>query len=173
MNEPQEGKVALAVEPLVEEVTVPLSQERAFALFTERVATWWPLVTYSVAREDAVACHFEPHVGGRLVETTRDGTEHVWGTVEAWQPPARIALTWRPGRTPSTAQQLEVTFVERGAETVVRLVHTGWERLADGGVAERLAYDSGWDLVLGCFVDQAGVTEVDRWSAARPSPARE
>ncbi|CAN5643813.1 hypothetical protein BH23CHL6_BH23CHL6_11110 [soil metagenome] len=63
--------------------------------------------------------------------------------------------------------------MERGAETVVRLVHTGWERLADGGVAERLAYDSGWDLVLGCFVDRAGVTEVDRWSAARPSPARE
>ncbi len=144
-----------AIEPVVKEVTVPLSQAAAFELFTARAASWWPLVTHSVAGEEAVACTFEPRVGGRMFETARDGTEHTWGTLLAWEPPSRINLTWHPGRTPSTEQHLEVTFLDRGTETLVRLVHTGWERLGERGTVERTSYESGWDFVLRHFMESA------------------
>jgi uncharacterized protein YndB with AHSA1/START domain len=144
-----------AIEPVVKEVTVPLPIERAWRLFTADAASWWPLATHSVGGDDAVACAFEPHVGGRLFETARDGTQHTWGTLLAWEPPTRFAMTWHPGRTPSTEQHLEVTFAATPAGTVVRLVHTGWERLGTGGQAERDSYGRGWDYVLGFFVKAA------------------
>lgn len=151
----QEAEV-VAVEPVVKEVRVPLSPADAFELFTARAASWWPLVTHSVGGEDAVACTFEPRVGGRLYETVRDGTEHTWGTILRWEPPARIALTWHPGRTPSTEQHLEVTFSRIEGGTLVRLVHTGWERLGKAGPEERDSYVRGWDFVLARFIVAAG-----------------
>jgi hypothetical protein len=33
-------------------------------------------------------------------------------------------------------------------------VHSGWERRGDGGRA-RLSYDTGWDYVLGKYVEHA------------------
>ncbi len=144
------------IEPVVKELIVPLAVERAFALFTDGIAGWWPLATHSVAGEKAVGCRFEPRVGGRLLETAADGSEHAWGTVLAWQPPARVVLTWHPGRAPDTAQELEISFRAEGDGTRLRLVHTGWERLADAAPRERADYDSGWDFVLGRYVSAAG-----------------
>ena len=147
---------ATALAAIVKEVSVPLSLEEAFALFTERTCDWWPLATHSVARESAASCDFEPRVGGRLVETARDGTQHVWGTVLAWEPPHRIAMTWHAGRSEDTAQHIEVTFssVPDGA-TVLRLVHSGWERLGDDGPGQRARYVPGWDLVLVRYAELA------------------
>jgi hypothetical protein len=36
--------------PLIKQVRVLCSVERAFELFTERMSDWWPLQTHSVAR---------------------------------------------------------------------------------------------------------------------------
>ncbi|HUG48872.1 MAG TPA: SRPBCC family protein [Candidatus Limnocylindria bacterium] len=146
---------AATLAPIVKEISVLLPIERAFALFTEGIAGWWPLATHSVARQDAVGCRFEAHAGGRLIEVARDGTEHVWGTLLAWEPPGRLLMTWHPGRGPEIAQELEVTFSPDGAGTRVRLAHTGWERLAEVAPDERRSYDSGWDYVLGLYAERA------------------
>jgi uncharacterized protein YndB with AHSA1/START domain len=142
-------RATASMEPVVKELVVPLTLEQAFELFTTRIAEWWPLRSHSVEGDDAVGCHFEPLVGGRLLETGRSGRQHVWGTVTAWQPPNRLALTWHPGHTADTAQDLEITFSKDAEGTRLRLVHTGWERLGDAGRAERDNYDPGWDYVLG------------------------
>jgi hypothetical protein len=48
-----------------------------------------------------------------------------------------------------------VTFAEDGAgRTVVRLVHSGWERRAAGASA-RDGYDTGWEPVIRCFAERA------------------
>ncbi|CAN5830030.1 SRPBCC family protein [soil metagenome] len=146
----------VSTDPLVKEITVPLAPERAFALFTDGIATWWPLASHSVARANAVGCRFEPRVGGRLLEVARDGSEHVWGRVRAWEPPARLVVTWHPGREAETAQELSVTFSPEGNGTRIRLVHAGWELLGDAGRVERDNYDPGWDYVLGRYVSTAG-----------------
>lgn len=39
-----------------------------------------------------------------------------------------------------------------GAETVVRLVHSGWEKFGDRAIEMRGNYDTGWDYVFGeCY----------------------
>ena len=129
------------------EVSAP--PERAFRLFTEEMATWWPMKTHSVGEERAETVVFEPGVGGRIVERTLDGEEHVWGTVTVWEPPSRLVMTWHPGRGPESAQEVEVRFEPSGAGTRVELVHTGWERLGEAAAAQFENYDGGWDVVLG------------------------
>lgn len=130
-------------------VEVGAPPERAFHLFTEGMATWWPLRSHSVGEERAETVVLEPGIGGRIVERTLDGDEHVWGTVTAWEPPGRVAFTWHPGRTPETAQDVEVRFEPSGTGTRVELVHTGWERLGEAAPAQLENYDGGWDFVVG------------------------
>jgi uncharacterized protein YndB with AHSA1/START domain len=130
-------------------IEVTAAPDRAFRLFTEGMAGWWPVRTHSVGEDRAETVIFEPGVGGRIYERTLDGDEHVWGTVTAWEPPGRVVFTWHPGRGPDTEQDVEVRFEPSGTGTRVELVHTGWERLGDRAAAVRENYDGGWDLVVG------------------------
>ena len=130
-------------------IEVTAAPDRAFRLFTEGMAGWWPVRTHSVGEDRAETVVFEPGLGGRIYERTLDGDEHVWGTVTAWEPPGRVVFTWHPGRGPDTEQDVEVRFEPSGTGTRVELVHTGWERLGDRAAAVRENYDGGWDIVLG------------------------
>ena len=101
-------------------------------------------------------CHeaaVEPRLGGRIVETAPDGTEHLWGTVTAWEPPDRLAFTWHPGRTADTRQEVEITFLPDGDGARVSLVHSGWERLGERAADVRRNYEGGWGIVLGRYAD--------------------
>jgi hypothetical protein len=122
----------------------------AFELFTDRMAEWWPLDTHSVGRADARTVRVEHGVGGRIVETMAGGATALWGTVQAWDPPARVRFTWHPGAPPEEATEVEISFVATAEGTTVELVHTGWDRRPDGADARR-NYLRGWDLVFGAY----------------------
>lgn len=135
-------------------VTIDRPVGDAFGLFTEGIATWWPLRTHSVAKEDAETAVFEAGVGGRIYERTTDGEEHLWGTVLVWEPPARIVYAWHPGRGDDTAQEIEIRFLPDGDRTRIELEHGGWERLGARAPETIRNYDTGWDYVLGgCYVE--------------------
>jgi uncharacterized protein YndB with AHSA1/START domain len=134
--------------PVVKEITVPLGPERAFALFTEGIAEWWPLSSHSVFEQEAKTCVFERRVGGRIYEIGSDGRESPWGTVTVVEAPHRLVFTWHPGREAETAQIVQVRFGAVGGGTRVILEHTGWEHLGDAAARTRTGYDSGWDFVL-------------------------
>lgn len=144
------------VPPLVKEVAVPVGLERAFELFTAHLADWWPLATHSVGEADAAGVALEGHLGGEIVETLADGTTSVWGTVLEWEPPHRVAFTWHPGGDPEESGTVSVSFHETSTGTRVELVHSGWERRPDAARA-RDSYDSGWEFVLGRYVDHVTV----------------
>lgn len=139
---------------LVKTVTVETDPARTFALFTAHLGRWWPLPTHSVGRADAVDVRIGAEVGASIVETTTDGTEHVWGRVTHWEPPVEVAFTWHPGQTEERATRVAVRFREVAEGTEVELTHSGWES-RDDAVAARESYDSGWELVLGAFVELA------------------
>ena len=144
-----------SVEPVCKSVTVPAAPQRAFELFTAHIQEWWPLGTHSVGAGDAVGVAFGEGVGGAIIETLADGTTSVWGTVTHWEPPHRVAFTWHAGTAEAEATRIEVTFTQDGpGHTVVRLVHSGWERRPDG-VSAREGYDSGWEPVIGSFAAAA------------------
>ena len=51
--------------------------ERAWEVFTERIAEWWPLQTHSVHHERAETVVLEREEGGRMYERTACTTEPV------------------------------------------------------------------------------------------------
>jgi uncharacterized protein YndB with AHSA1/START domain len=137
------------VPSIVKTVTVPLDQERAFELFTAGIGQWWPLATHSVGGA-ASRLAMSPTA---IVETLSDGSTTTWGEVLEWQPPVRVVLTWHPGEDSGPEQtHVAITFETTSSGTRVRLEHSGWERVEP---ARRVSYETGWDSVLGAFVDAA------------------
>ncbi len=141
------------IEPVGKQRRVALGKGRTFELFTESMATWWPLETHSCGGVDAVDVRFEGRIGGRVVEVTTDGTEYEWADVIAWDPPHRFALAWHPNPDPVAATIVDVRFTElNDGGTRIDLEHRAWEELGDElARSTRTGYDTGWDLVIDAF----------------------
>ena len=144
--------------PVVKQLLVKAPPARAFQRFTAEMGTWWPLRSHSVFEGEADRVTFEGRVGGRIVESTPDGRDSVWGTVRLWDPPRRVAFTWHPGHASEKAQDVEVTFTPEAGQTRVQLTHTGFERLGkkQGRIASR-AYGIGWEYVFGLYGERRGL----------------
>ena len=137
-----------ALAPIVLAVAVDAPPARAFDYFTRDIGRWWPLARFSCGGQDALDVRFEPQVGGGILERTRDGTLHRWGTVTAWAPGRHLRFTWHPGRDDRAAQWVELAFEAAGAGTRVTLTHGGWAALGDSAVASRNEYGNGWQTVF-------------------------
>jgi uncharacterized protein YndB with AHSA1/START domain len=135
-------------------VTVTCSPQQAFELFTERKTDWWPYETHAASGEKPAEVIYEPRVGGRVYDRLNDGRENQWGTVLAWEPPHRVAIEWNVNPD-NPATELEVRFTPEGEGTRVDLEHRGWERYGEAAQESFGSYNSGWDLVLGRYVDRA------------------
>jgi len=136
-----------SVPPVVKSVTVSCAPDKAFRLFTADLAKWWPLARFHMAAAP-LTCVVEPRVGGRIFERASDGTESIWGHVEAWDPPRLVAFTWLVGLAGHEAQRVEVAFAPDGGRTRVVLTHSGWEKLGERATAMRQSYDGGWVAVF-------------------------
>jgi uncharacterized protein YciI/uncharacterized protein YndB with AHSA1/START domain len=132
--------------PVRREVLVDADVSVAFEVFTDRLSSWWPLAELSVYGAGSSVAFRD----GVIVETAPGRPDAVWGTVTDWRPPSSLAFTWHPGSGPERASRVSVVFVPSGPQTLVRLEHAGWERLADPAAA-RGEYDHGWPKVLGAF----------------------
>jgi uncharacterized protein YndB with AHSA1/START domain len=144
--------------PVERSLTVDVAPDWAFRFFTEKIGDWWPLEEYSIfatddRRPDEVV--FEPGVGGRVLERL-GGEEAVWGVVNIWEPPHRVAFSWRTNPEWSGETEVEITFTAEGGGTRVRLRHTGWERIGDRAEAARASYADGWGEVLGHYEAAVG-----------------
>ena len=137
------------LDPVVKTIVAPLPPERAFALFFEGMAGWWPLLTHSVYEDEATGVTVEGREGGRIIEHTADGREAVWGEVLVWEPPARAVVTWHPGYEDEAATELELRFTAEGDLTRIDLEHRGWENLGERAEKTRAGYETGWNLVFG------------------------
>jgi len=147
MNQP-----ATAFAPIHKSISVPASPARAFKFYTSHVHEWWPLQTHSVGQAEATGIVFGSDIGGQIVESLADGSQHVWGTVTLWDPPNRVAHTWHAGAPQEEATDVEVTFTAEGADrTRVEVTHTGWERRSGDPAGIRAGYITGWDTVLGAY----------------------
>lgn len=137
------------VPAIVKTVHVPLSVDKAFALFTDRIGEWWPLDDHSVGGSESTVSFADEQ---RLVEVLADGSESQWGEVLIWDPPRRLCLSWHPGSVASPQQtQVSVTFEATRAGTIVRLEHSGWERQSVDVTDVHAGYSSGWTVVLDSY----------------------
>jgi len=145
---------SVAIQPVVKTVTVACTPEEAFRYFTADFGIWWPGATHSVIayasefKDKPATVIFEPRVSGRIFERARSGEEYVWGSVLAWQPPARVVFSFHPGRAEKEAQTVEVTFSPAPEGARVVLTHSGWEKLGADAQKSRDSYDQGWEGVF-------------------------
>jgi uncharacterized protein YndB with AHSA1/START domain len=144
------------------EITVKVSRERAFDLFTNHMHEWWP-AEHHIATSPVVAMTVEPGVGGRLFDQCEDGGESVWGQVTEWDPPSRFCFgwmltsTWQAETDVEKASRVSVSFIPDGESTRVVLVHNDFWRLGEGGqaMAEAVGTPDGWSRGLSRFAEFA------------------
>ncbi|MEC4593898.1 MULTISPECIES: SRPBCC family protein [Nitrospirillum] len=152
----------IAIAPVVKTVTVKAGQAHAFAVFTTRFASWWP-ATHHIGKAPLANAIIEPKVDGRWYEVGDDGSECDWGRVLAWEPPARLVLSWHLDgdfqfRT-DTYSEVEVTFTALD-ETLTRvtLEHRDLERFgAENGerLRAKVGSDGGWGGILDLYAAAA------------------
>jgi uncharacterized protein YndB with AHSA1/START domain len=144
------------IEPIHLDFEVGCPPDHAFEVWTARISTWWP-ADHTVTGADDLHVVLEPREGGRIYERTRDGVEHDWGWVTAWEPPGRLAYRWHLKRDRSDATEVEIRFLPLGTErTRVEIEHRDWERLGAEGQSWRDRNAGGWATLLPHYVTAAG-----------------
>lgn len=141
-------------------IDVAVPPERAFAVFTDGLDTWWPR-THHVQSGELKRVWMEPHVGGDLLEENDAGDVCVWGRVLAWDPPRAFAFSWligtdwAPPAPDAPGSRVTVTFTPTPAGTHVELVHDQLDVHGDDWRAMRDAVGSegGWPQGLKLFAD--------------------
>ena len=147
------------VTAVTQSIVVEAPVERAFAVFTEDMASWWP-PEHHLLTGNLAAMVFEPRVGGDVYDVGEDGTRCRWARVLAYEPPRRVvfswdvSLQWQVETEPARTSEVEVRFIAQGvARTRVELEHRHIDRHGEGWEAMRDAVDSpeGWRVGLGRF----------------------
>jgi uncharacterized protein YndB with AHSA1/START domain len=143
--------------PVRTEVRVAASPEKAFRVFTERFDSWWPR-SHHLAEGDLEEARIEPFEGGRWYERTTTGTECDWGTVLAWDPPRRIALSWSINgewaSDPDHASRIDVSFEPDGDGTTVTVEHSQFAgHKAAAELRTGVMGEGGWPTLLASFVE--------------------
>lgn len=77
-------------------IDVAAPPERAFAVFTAGIDTWWTR-SHHVQSGELRRIGVAPGVGGRLWEENDAGEVCVWGRVLRWGPPQASAFHEGPG----------------------------------------------------------------------------
>jgi uncharacterized protein YndB with AHSA1/START domain len=132
-------------------VTVPVTVEEAFRIYTERPAEWLPAEHRFLRDSETVV--MEPWAGGRFYEKGADGAVVVRGTILEWAPPRRLAVTWRVGpgwRPAADDKRASVVVVEFQADgpgaTEMSVTYTHLERHGEMEPVIRAAIGSGGTL---------------------------
>ena len=145
------------------QVVVEAPIEKAFSVFTDGMATWWP-PEHHILEAELAEMVVEPRAGGRIYDRGVDGSECSWARVLAYEPPNRfvfswdINLQWKIETDPEKASEVEVRFVAEAPDrTRVELEHRDIERHGDGWERMRDAVGSpeGWQVGLDRFAEVA------------------
>jgi len=152
--------------PVTTSIDVDVDVERAFAVFTEGIGSWWN-PDHHIIQAPFDHMVFEPRVGGHIYDVGVDGSECRWATVLVYDPPRRvvfswnITLQWTLETDPDRTSEVEVTFEPRdGGGTRVTLSHGQLQRHGDGweNMRDSVGSDGGWPSGLRLFAERAGVT---------------
>nr|MDT0659906.1 SRPBCC family protein [Micromonospora sp. DSM 115978] len=135
-------------------VRVPGPADRAFAVFTGKLADWW-VKEYTWAGPDALAdIGIEPRQGGMAYELGPYGFRADWGRVLVWQPGRKLLFTWQigpdraPVPDPTRASEVEVRFSAEDGHTLVEVEHRRFDRHGEAAEGYRRALTDGWQELL-------------------------
>jgi uncharacterized protein YndB with AHSA1/START domain len=143
-------------------IVVDAPIERAFAVFTEQIGSWWPPEHHIIEAELAEMV-FEPRVGGHVYDRGVDGSECRWGRVLAYEPPERVVIAWhitpqwQLETDPDKTSEIEVRFTAEDTDhTRVELEHRNLDRHGDGWeqIRDAVGSPNGWRGTLEQFAER-------------------
>jgi uncharacterized protein YndB with AHSA1/START domain len=141
------------------EVQAPI--ERAFEVFTKEIGSWWN-PDHHILEGELAEMVFEPRVGGHVYDRATDGSECRWARVLAFEPPARLVISWdinlqwKLETDPARTSEIEVRFTAQGEDrTLVELEHRNLDRHGDGweGMRDAIGSPGGWPAGMQGFAD--------------------
>jgi uncharacterized protein YndB with AHSA1/START domain len=144
-------------------VVVEAPIAHAFAVFTDRIGSWWP-PEHHILEGELGEMVFEPRQGGNVYDRAVDGRESRWARVLAYEPPNRVVFSWDITNTwqietdPDRTSEVEVNFIADGPErTRVELEHRNLDRHGDGWESHRdsVGATDGWQRGLDAFAKAA------------------
>jgi uncharacterized protein YndB with AHSA1/START domain len=144
------------------EIVVEAPIERAFAVFTEGIGSWFPR-EYNLLEVEIAERVFEPHEGGHVYDRGVDGSECRWARVLAYTPPNRVVISWdidpqwRIETDPEKTSEVEVLFTSETPErTRVELEHRNLDRHGEGweGTRDAVGSPGGWPGCLEAFAER-------------------
>ena len=152
---------AIETAPVRKTVVVEATPHQAFEVFTAGIDRWWPK-THGIGAAPIRQPIIEPLVGGRWYTKCEDGTDVVVGHVRAWEPGARLVVSWeisaewKPDSREAFASEVEVRFLAVDAgHTRIELEHRNFERMGQpAGETMRKAVDGGWPAILNFYVQE-------------------
>ena len=141
------------LDPIIKSIEVPCSQEKAFGVFVNEMGSWWPLDKRSMSMmrggKPAKSLRIEPKLGGKIVETGHDDTEHLWGTIKSYDPHDSVSMDFHMGLPAENASLVEVRFTAlEDDRTRVELTQSNWEAFGDMAEMMRGGYGSGWVIIF-------------------------
>ena len=143
----------MTLPPLERSIDVSCPPAQAFETFLHGMDRWWPMDSFSTSAFRGVAARLEidPVLGGSITEVAEDGARHLWGTIEALEPPRYLAMRFHiphPEEIVQARTLVELTFTPSESGTRVDLSQSGWEAL--GKLAKPLhgGYGGGWAVIF-------------------------
>ncbi|MDZ5663846.1 hypothetical protein HN031_18790 [Nocardioides sp. zg-1308] len=130
----------MTLDPIVAEVTVPVTTTEAFVGFTAQMGEWWdPMLTPDPAAYTGIAIDPDGPVA-----SVHGDEQYVWGRVVGWDPIGRYTQEFWLGHAEEEPTTLDVTFTDTPEGTLVHLEHRGW---TEGSEDVRATYTH-WDDLL-------------------------
>lgn len=147
--------------PIRRDVTVDVGPQRAFDIFVDDMASWWP-ADHHIGAAPIEEIVVEHHPGGRWYTRHKDGAETSTGKVRTFDRPNRVVLTWQIGSDwtyhEDLVTTLEITFEADGPDrTRVSLEHRGLEAYGEDAATMRSVFDApgAWTSTLADFAAAA------------------
>jgi uncharacterized protein YndB with AHSA1/START domain len=146
------------------QIVVDAPIERAFAVFTDGIGSWFPS-EYNLLATEIAERVFEPREGGHVYDRGTDGSECHWARVLSYEPPDRVVISWDIGpqwqieTDPEKTSEVEVRFISEGpGRTRVELEHRHLDRHGEGWEHTRDAVggEGGWTGALAAFATRVG-----------------
>jgi uncharacterized protein YndB with AHSA1/START domain len=156
-------------------VAVEVPPSMAFTVFTEDIDRWWRRgLKYRQSQSDSGFIHIEPHLDGRLYESF-DGlnADHVIevGRVQIWDPPHRLAFTWRNSNFAAGEQtRVEVSFSPTASGTLVTVTHSGLAALRADHPARHGHQGAAFSRFIGLWWGEQMNSLRQRCRESRPPP---
>ena len=134
-------------DPIRKTVTVPLSPQEAFDLFTGEMDGWWPA---GKRPDPGQRVTVEPREGGRITGRGPGGRRETWGRITRWEPGRALGVDWYLGMDEEEEHptDLLVVFSPVAGGTRLDLTHGGFERLGAAGGTVAMLRGRAWDRAL-------------------------